>query len=146
MADNKSVTKKTAAKPAAPADTAPAAKKAAAKPSSARPAAAPALTKAAAAAAAAKASTAAATKKPVAKKAAPAAPKSNPQRPLGAQPISVQHLANVTPEQRVDMIREAAYFRAEKRGFTDGGDADDWATAEREIDELLAKARQIYGG
>jgi hypothetical protein len=51
----------------------------------------------------------------------------------------------VTPEQRLAMIKEAAYFKAEKRGFSGGNDADDWADAEREIDELLAKARSIYG-
>ncbi|WP_295456086.1 DUF2934 domain-containing protein [uncultured Thiodictyon sp.] len=157
MADNKSVTKKTADKPAAPTDTpsgaTPPPKTTAAKPSSARPAAAPAQTKAAAAAAAAKASAAAAppapptaTKKVVAKKAAPGAPKANHKRPVEEPSISVQDLATVAPEQRLDMIREAAYFRAEKRGFTGGSDADDWAAAEREIDELLAKARQIYGG
>jgi hypothetical protein len=43
------------------------------------------------------------------------------------------------------MIREAAYYKAEKRSFTAGNDAQDWADAEREIDELLAKARAIYG-
>lgn len=41
----------------------------------------------------------------------------------------------VTPEQRWRMIEEAAYYRAEKRGFLGNHLADDWVTAEAEIDE-----------
>lgn len=37
------------------------------------------------------------------------------------------------------MIQEAAYYRAEKRGFAPGNEAQDWADAEREIDALLRK-------
>jgi hypothetical protein len=45
----------------------------------------------------------------------------------------------VTSEQRRQMIAEAAYFRAERRGF--GGDAvRDWCEAEAEVD---ARLRQI---
>lgn len=43
------------------------------------------------------------------------------------------------------MVRDAAYYKAERRNFAPGHEAEDWAEAEREIDELLAKARQIYG-
>jgi hypothetical protein len=32
-------------------------------------------------------------------------------------------------------IREAAYRRAEQRGFAPGGDVDDWLAAEREVNE-----------
>jgi len=35
------------------------------------------------------------------------------------------------------MIAQAAYFRAEKRGFVDGGELNDWLEAEREIARLL---------
>ncbi|WP_020503404.1 DUF2934 domain-containing protein [Lamprocystis purpurea] len=168
MANEKIVTKKTAAKPAAPTTQTPAAtpvaKKSVAKKTAATaatpsaPAPAPALTKAAAAAAAAKSAAAAAPakaatqpaaassktapKKP-AKRAEPTAGK--PQPPLEDKPVSLQHLANVTPEQRLDMIREAAYYRSEKRNFAEGYDAQDWADAEREIDELTAKAKEIFG-
>src|SRR3569832_430219 len=54
----------------------------------------------------------------------------------------------VTPfmrEFRVDtasgalMIRTAAYFRAERRGFALGHAEEDWIAAEREIDERLAQ-------
>jgi hypothetical protein len=42
-----------------------------------------------------------------------------------------------SPEQRTQMIAEAAYFYAEKRGFFGGDPMDDWLTAETEIDSLL---------
>lgn len=38
-------------------------------------------------------------------------------------------------ESREARIAEAAYWRAERRGFTPGHELDDWLTAEREIDE-----------
>jgi len=43
----------------------------------------------------------------------------------------------VTPEQRLQMIAEAAYFIAEKRGFSEGRAEADWLCAETEIDEIL---------
>lgn len=43
----------------------------------------------------------------------------------------------MTTEQRQQMIAEAAYYRAEDRGFTDGDPFLDWLDAEREIDTLL---------
>jgi DNA anti-recombination protein RmuC len=39
-------------------------------------------------------------------------------------------------EQRQRMIAEAAYFRAEQRGFQGGDPVDDWLQAEAEIDQL----------
>jgi hypothetical protein len=32
-------------------------------------------------------------------------------------------------------IAEAAYYRAERRGFAEGGEIEDWLAAEREIDD-----------
>ena len=37
------------------------------------------------------------------------------------------------------MIQDAAYFRAEKRGFVGGDPGQDWIEAEGEIDELLSR-------
>lgn len=45
--------------------------------------------------------------------------------------------ATVSPAERLQMVAQAAYFRAERRGFAPGGECDDWVQAEREIDELL---------
>jgi hypothetical protein len=41
-------------------------------------------------------------------------------------------------ESREARIAEAAYWRAERRGFTAGYELDDWLEAEREIDRELA--------
>ena len=38
------------------------------------------------------------------------------------------------------MIAMAAYYRAEKRGFTGGSQEDDWLQAEAEIDCTLGRA------
>ncbi|MEW6678081.1 MAG: DUF2934 domain-containing protein [Pseudomonadota bacterium] len=45
----------------------------------------------------------------------------------------------VTLEQRSHYIEVAAYYIAERRGFQGGDAAEDWAQAEREIDDLLAR-------
>lgn len=47
--------------------------------------------------------------------------------------------SNVTADQRLSMIAEAAYFRAEHRSFQngDGDPVTDWIEAEAEIDYLL---------
>ena len=36
-------------------------------------------------------------------------------------------------EERRRMIAEAAYYRAQQRGFSAGGEVDDWLAAEREV-------------
>lgn len=36
------------------------------------------------------------------------------------------------------MIAEAAYLRAERRGFSAGGEEEDWLAAEKEVDALLS--------
>ncbi len=48
--------------------------------------------------------------------------------------------AHVNMEEREKMIREAAYLRAERRGFSGGSADEDWHMAEREIDQQLSKA------
>jgi hypothetical protein len=45
----------------------------------------------------------------------------------------------VSPGQRRQMIAEAAYFRAEERGFRGGDPAEDWYAAEREVDARLRR-------
>jgi hypothetical protein len=47
---------------------------------------------------------------------------------------------HVSAGERDKMIREAAYLRAEQRGFSSGSDYDDWLYAEKQIDEQLAKS------
>ncbi len=43
----------------------------------------------------------------------------------------------VTGEERHQLIMQAAYFRAERRGFAPGAELDDWLQAEAEIDGAL---------
>ena len=43
----------------------------------------------------------------------------------------------VEPDRRHALICEAAYFRAERRGFCPGRELDDWLAAEGEIDRDL---------
>lgn len=43
----------------------------------------------------------------------------------------------ISDEQRLRMIEEAAYFRAERRGFSGGDTLLDWVEAETEIDARL---------
>lgn len=49
---------------------------------------------------------------------------------------------SVTPEKRYQMIAEAAYFRAEKRGFVMGDAAQDWLEAEAEICGILQEPKE----
>jgi hypothetical protein len=43
----------------------------------------------------------------------------------------------MTPEERHQMIAEAAYYRALRRGFHGGSDLEDWLDSEAEIDKLM---------
>ena len=47
----------------------------------------------------------------------------------------------VSAEQRQEMVREAAYFRAQARGFASGHEEADWLDAEADVQELLASGR-----
>ena len=47
-------------------------------------------------------------------------------------------LASLSAQERLQMIELAAYFRAERRGFTPGRALEDWLAAEAEIDTLIA--------
>ncbi len=46
----------------------------------------------------------------------------------------------VGPEQRASLIAEAAFFRAETRGFAPGNEVEDWLAAESEVDAKLMHA------
>lgn len=51
----------------------------------------------------------------------------------------------VTPEQRYQMIAEAAYFIAERRAFSGGDQAQDWLEAEAEIERILQSGGKVPG-
>ena len=46
-----------------------------------------------------------------------------------------------------EMIAQAAYFNAERRGFEPGHELDDWLAAENQINAglTLDEARRVYG-
>jgi hypothetical protein len=44
----------------------------------------------------------------------------------------------LSSQDRLRMVESAAYFRAERRGFTPGHEIEDWLAAESEIDALIA--------
>ena len=47
-----------------------------------------------------------------------------------------------TATELYEMIREAAYYRAERRGFAPGLEAEDWVQAEAEVmSRILAASR-----
>ena len=43
----------------------------------------------------------------------------------------------IAPDERRAMIAEAAYYRAQRRGFEPGYELDDWYGAERDIERAL---------
>lgn len=47
--------------------------------------------------------------------------------------------AAVSPEERYHQVAEAAYLRAEYRGFLPGCELQDWLEAEAEVDKLLTQ-------
>jgi phasin family protein len=83
----------------------------------------------------------AAPKKVAAKKAAPKKATPKAAAPKAVAP-KVQGKTAVSPLERWKMIAEAAYYRAEKRGFLGGNPMQDWTDAEQEID---AKYTIDYG-
>jgi len=60
-----------------------------------------------------------------------------PKVPGKSQPVHEKARAG---EDRYRMIAEAAYRRAEQRGFVPGSELQDWLAAEIEVDELLAES------
>jgi Holliday junction resolvase-like predicted endonuclease len=64
--------------------------------------------------------------------------------PSKAATTAIQSVTNfssfVGPEKRAALIAEAAYFLAEKRGFSQGHETEDWLAAENEVDARLLRA------
>lgn len=59
------------------------------------------------------------------------------RRTRSAPSVLLEATLNLAGEDRQRLIAEAAYFRAERRGFQPGRDLEDWLAAEIEIDALL---------
>jgi hypothetical protein len=64
-----------------------------------------------------------------------------PRKSAAAAAKAASRVADfIDPEQRAALIAEAAYFRAEKRGFAPGYEIGDWLAAESEVDAKLLRA------
>lgn len=68
--------------------------------------------------------------------------KSTTNRSVKSTTTAEQSAAIIPEDQRYQMIAEAAYFLAEKRGFSGDGHINDWFQGEMEIDHLLKESRQ----
>lgn len=66
---------------------------------------------------------------------APARRRAAPAKPTAAS--SAVTRITVSEDARRAMIAQAAYLRAERRGFAPGGEVEDWLAAEAEVDALL---------
>jgi hypothetical protein len=75
--------------------------------------------------------TAVATRPPVA-----AAPPKGASARAARADVTVKSVQFVGEDRR-RMIAEAAYFRAEQRGFVPGNELEDWLAAELEIDAIV---------
>ena len=65
-----------------------------------------------------------------------------PMANLAPETAPAPQTAAVPSEAEVmEMISEAAYYRAEKRGFSPGLEADDWVQAEAEVMARLEALR-----
>jgi Protein of unknown function (DUF2934) len=60
-----------------------------------------------------------------------------PPRPGKSPPVVMPPRATLTSEARHALIAEAAYLRAERRGFVPGQETEDWLAAEAEVEALL---------
>ena len=83
----------------------------------------------------------AAAKKPakpaVAARPAKAVAEKKPVKPVTRS--SARRKPEVSPEQRRSCVEIAAYFIAERHGFTPGREQEDWVAAEAEIDRMIAE-------
>jgi len=70
-----------------------------------------------------------------------AAPKKAPAKKAAVGKVEATQAAlrpAVSHEQRHNYIEVAAFYVAQRRGFAPGNPLDDWATAEIEVDSLIA--------
>jgi len=64
------------------------------------------------------------------------------RRPSIAREAIASDSSSVTTDERHRMIEEAAYHRAEKRGFMNGDPVQDWLDAEAQIESELRNGRK----
>lgn len=62
------------------------------------------------------------------------------ETPAAANEPQVARPTMPSAAEMYEMIAEAAYYRAQKRGFTPGLEAQDWVDAEAEVMERVRKS------
>jgi hypothetical protein len=82
----------------------------------------------------------AASSKPAARKKAPAGRVSSAKK-AAARAGTKRVARSISADERIRMISEAAYYRAEQRDFRGGDPERDWLEAEAEVDALLLRTR-----
>jgi hypothetical protein len=68
-----------------------------------------------------------------------------PEERIERQPLPSVPSPSIGPEERFGQIAQAAYFRAERRGFQPGFALEDWLSAEREVEGLLQSPGRTQG-
>jgi len=95
-----------------------------------------------------------AAKAPAASKATATKPAATPKATAAKQPAAPRSAAPVVEPQattkpggadRAELVRMAAYFRAERRGFAPGYEVEDWLAAEAEVTEKHGPASAAPG-
>jgi Protein of unknown function (DUF2934) len=79
------------------------------------------------------------TSKPAAKKAGSKAAVAAKSRRSNAK-ARAEPAPALSAQERERLIAQAAYFRAERRGFAPGGELQDWIEAETEVQRLIGSA------
>jgi hypothetical protein len=67
--------------------------------------------------------------------------RNDPSRNIAYPPAAVSSRGSplIPASLRHDMIRDAAYFRAQARGFVPGKEIEDWLAAEQDVEELIVR-------
>ncbi len=58
------------------------------------------------------------------------------EKPKKSSSKNAKSKKKISPEERMEMIRTAAYYLAQKRGHEGSYELDDWIEAEKEIDTI----------
>ena len=74
----------------------------------------------------------------------PTPPKAEPKTPAARRPVPKAAAEKPSPpmsdEELQRLVAEAAYFRAQRRGFAPGYELQDWVEAEAEVKRLIGRS------
>lgn len=67
------------------------------------------------------------------------------QTKMGDQPQQASQVSDAAAIPREQLISEAAYYKAEQRGFQPGNEMADWFEAESDVDRMLGNVSATGG-